>query len=111
MGLIKTSIELLKISEDMRRRFYNDSDYDKGELYDFDQTWGSTALGFPGVGGSAMTTARTYVFIPYKMNVAYVYFGSRFAYECDINDEFKKDLQNQKMADVMHSDKYKIRSN
>lgn len=110
MGLIKTSIELLKISEDMRRRFYNNIDYDEGELYDFDQTWGSTALGFPGVGGQAMTTARTYVFIPDNLNTAYVYFGSRFAYECDLSEEFKNDLRNRRMADVMHSGKYKIRS-
>ena len=33
-------------------------------IYDFDQTWASTALGFGGVGGSALTTARIYVLVP-----------------------------------------------
>lgn len=108
MKLIQTSIDLLKISEDMRVRFYKDIDYDEGELYDFDQTWGSTALGFTGAGGSAMTTARTYVFIPHKSHEAYVYFGSRFAYKCEMNNEFKKDLENHKMAGLMHSGKYKV---
>lgn len=107
MGLVETAKELLEISEQMRVRFYNDSDYDEGDLYDFDQTWGSTALGFPGIGGSAMTTARTYVFIPYKMDTAFVFFGSRFAYQCDTNDKFREDLKNRRMADVMHSGKYK----
>ena len=45
----------------------------------FPQTWGSTALGFGGIGGSAMTTAQTYV-VTVQGRVL-VYFGSRFAYE------------------------------
>lgn len=106
MKLIKSAIHLLHISEYMRVMFYNEVNYDEGELYDFDQTWGSTALGFGGVGGSAMTTERTYVFIPYHVDMAYVFFGSRFAYRCRINDEFRKDLNNHNMASVMESGKY-----
>lgn len=45
----------------------------------FPQTWGSTALGFGGIGGAAMTTAQTYVVL--ANGSVFVYFGSRFAYE------------------------------
>ena len=75
-------------------------------IYDFDQTWGSTALGFPGCGGSAITTARTYVLVPTERERAYVYFGGRFAYECGINDRFQKDLDKQDMASVVESTRY-----
>lgn len=47
--------------------------------YAFPQTWGSTALGFGGIGGCAMTTAQTYV-VTVQGRVL-VYFGPRFAYE------------------------------
>lgn len=46
--------------------------------YSFPQTWGSTALGFGGIGGQAITTAQTYVVL--ANGAIYVYFGSRFAY-------------------------------
>ena len=107
MNLVKVAGDVLNISEHMRRVFYNDTDYDDGDLYMFDQTWGSTALGFGGMGGSAMTTATTYVFVPEKYETAYVYFGGRFAYQCDINDRFREDLRKHKMASVMECGRYK----
>lgn len=50
--------------------------------YSFPQTWGSTALGFGGIGGAAMTTAQTVVVFTYGAPIgkAAVYFGGRFAY-------------------------------
>lgn len=48
------------------------------EVYCFPQTWGSTALGFGGIGGQAMTTAYTTVVL--CCDVAAVYFGGRLAY-------------------------------
>lgn len=106
MGLVSIATEILIISEDLRRRFNYDKEYDDGELYDFDQTWGSTALGFSGMGGQMMTTARTYVFIPNNLNYAYVYFGARYAYRAEINEAFKEDLRNHRMASVMQSGRY-----
>lgn len=44
----------------------------------FAQTWGSTALGFGGIGGAAMTNAYTVVL--YCEGRYAVYFGGRFAY-------------------------------
>lgn len=62
------------------------------EVYSFPQTWGSTALGFGGIGGSAMTTALT-VIVMHGVE-ACVYFGGEFAYRIDdINHVFRSDMQ------------------
>ena len=52
---------------------------DSVDVVMFPQTWGSTALGFGGVGGQAITTAYTVV-VYGPMGDACVYFGGRFAY-------------------------------
>lgn len=106
MKLLKMATQIIDIANDLRYRL-GSVDFDNGDLYDFDQTWASTTLGFGGVGGSAMTTERTYVFIPDNINTAYVYFGSRFAYAVnEINDRFKEDLRNHRMRSVMESGRY-----
>ncbi len=46
----------------------------------FPQTWGSTALGFGGMGGAAVTTAYTTVVYMNHRSHACVYFDGRFAY-------------------------------
>jgi len=46
----------------------------------FPQTWGSTALGFGGVGGQAITTAYTIVLESNLTGEHAVYFGGRLAY-------------------------------
>lgn len=113
--VIDVARQLMAISEDLRKRraHENTTDYDKGDLYDFDQMWGSTALGFGGCGGSAMTWARTYVFIPTvhplgdkEPDRAFVYFSGEFAYECGINDIFWNDVKNRRMASVMEKSRY-----
>ena len=66
--LTEMAREILSIEADLPYRL----DYTKNprpyiddfELYTFNQMWGSTALGFGGIGGQAMTQARTYVFVP-----------------------------------------------
>lgn len=103
MNLLDMVIELIIINKDITHRRKKLEEFD---IYDFDQTWASTALGFGGVGGSAITTARTYVLIPYDHLEAYVYFGGRFAYKCDINDRFYEDLRQHKMARVVESTRY-----
>lgn len=117
MLMTKIARELINMSEDLRSRHPAGTNFDNGELYDFDQVWASTALGFGGIGGSAMTIARTYVFIPaldpfsdYKQDgKAFVYFGGRFAYECDTNDRFWEDVATHRMASVQESGRYKKR--
>lgn len=103
MRITKFARELLEVIEDIYRR----TQCIDGDFYDFDQMWASTALGFDGFGGSAMTIARTYVFIPRGYKKAYVYFGSEFAYECDVNEQFEEDLRNHNIAAVRNSGKYK----
>ena len=50
----------------------------------FPQTWGSTALGFGGIGGAAMTPAYTVVVTGPGGQLA-VYWGNRHAYTIDLN--------------------------
>lgn len=71
----------------------------------FPQTWASTALGFGGIGGAAITDAYTIVL---KSDFEYlVYFGGRFAYKVsEPNETFGQDLNKQKMASVDEFGKY-----
>ena len=103
MELLNMATELITIHQDIVKRRRKIEEYD---IYDFDQTQGSTALGFGGFGGSAMTTARTYILVPIDEEKGYVYFGGRFAYECAINDRFWEDVRNRNMASVMESGRY-----
>ena len=50
------------------------------EVVMFPQTWSSTALGFGGVGGQAITSAYTVVVECVRTGCQAVYFGGRFAY-------------------------------
>lgn len=97
--------QLISIANDLRYRFKT-LGFDSGQLYDFDQTWASTALGFGGVGGSALTTERTYVFMPNGYDKALVYFGGRFAYETPINERLKEDINNHDIASVAKRGRY-----
>lgn len=104
--LLDCARDILHIAVEMGEAFSDDIDFDEGDLYMFDQTWGSTALGFGGIGGQAMTTATTYVFVPKDLNRGYVYFGGRYAYDCPINNRFREDLRNHRMASVQESGRY-----
>jgi hypothetical protein len=71
----------------------------------FAQTWASTALGFGGVGGAAITSAYSIV-IEYE-NTYYVYFGGRFAYKLkDPNQKFWDDIRAQNLAHVRDAWEY-----
>ena len=112
--LTDTALELLLIEQS----FLSKMDYKKEErnfrinlndfeLIIFEQTWGSTALGFPGCGGQAMTTANTYVFIPTTCNQdCFVYFGAKLAYHVPYSDIFMEDVKNHNMASVTKCGKY-----
>jgi hypothetical protein len=54
------------------------------EVYCFPQVWGSTSLGFGGIGGASMTTATTIIIHSWDKNIAGVYFAGGHAY--DISD-------------------------
>lgn len=71
----------------------------------FPQQWGSTALGFGGIGGAAMTTADTTVILSGAS--AAVYFAGRKAYVVKrFNQAFMDDVGNQAMVDVGKHGKY-----
>lgn len=108
--LVGMAREILAIEADLPYRLdYTEErpTIDDFELYTFNQMWGSTALGFGGIGGQAMTNARTYVFVPITCNQkCFVYFAGKFAYQAEWCEAFKEDLRNQNMASVMQRVKY-----
>ena len=108
----KLARQLLAIEEDLPVRLNYDCkirpDIDDFEIYIFEQTWGSTALGFTGIGGQMMTSATTVVLVPVNCDQkCFVYFAGRFAYAADCNEAFRKDLAAGQMASVIRSGKYR----
>ena len=113
LNLRDMAIEILSID----REFYfhmNQESYKKGmrqsdyDLYTFEQLWGNTSGGFEGIGGSAMTTQRTYVFVPQHQldEICLVFFGGRFAYKVPYSREFIDDVINQRVEGKSRSGKY-----
>ena len=86
---------------------------DEVEVVMFPQTWGSTALGYGGMGGAAVTPAYTVV-VSYENHMC-VYFGyGRLAYRLDYNqmsaegrERWREDLQAQNLEDIRGSGKYR----
>ena len=109
--LVGMARELLTIESDLPYRFDYSVEHptiDDFELYTFNQTWGSTALGFGGIGGQAITQARTYVFVPVTCEQkCFVYFAGRFAYKADYCTNLSEDIRNQNMAPVYQVGKYR----
>ena len=84
-------------------------EYDYVMCETFPQTWGSTALGFGGIGGQAMTTAYTSVFYDQNRHYAVVFFDSKLAYVvAEPTEKFWADLMTRKMLSV---DKAKLEYN
>ena len=78
---------------------------DEVEVIQFHQIWGSTALGFGGIGGSAMTGAYTTIIIMFEY--AAVFFDGRFAYMIrEPNDLFWQDVQSKNMNPISKSNEY-----
>lgn len=69
------------------------------DMVAFTQLWSSTALGFGGIGGSAMTTGLTTIYIipNTKTTEGWVFFNSGFAYKAEIDDTFLKDMEKRYM--------------
>lgn len=73
----------------------------------FLQTWGSTALGFGGIGGSSMTTDYVTVLKETYSGQVCVYFGGCFAYRIARPGEaLLADIQNKCLVDVGQHTKY-----
>lgn len=75
--------------------------YPDFEMTMFKQTWGSTALGFGGIGGQAMTSAYTTVVIENYSGWCGVFFGERLAYKIkNPNQKFYECIRNGHMVEV-----------
>ena len=73
----------------------------------FSQTWSSTALGFGGLGGQAITDAYTIVLRSSLLGEYCVYFGGRFAYNIKKpNEKFFQDVAKLYMAPVGEKSNY-----
>jgi hypothetical protein len=76
----------------------------------FPQTWGSTALGHGGIGGSAITTAYTVVLECVELSEMLVYFGARFCYKVNMRsknfDVFVDDCKLHDLASKHNSGRY-----
>ena len=102
---------LLAIEEDISFRFNKREKtwVDDFEMYTFEQMWGDTTCGFGGMGGQAMTTCRTYVFVPQVDGEdCFVYFGGRFAYKVPYSKIFMDDVNKQQMVAVYGKGKYMV---
>ena len=67
----------------------------------FPQTWSSTALGFGGIGGQAITSAYVCIIESNLVGGYAVYFGGRLAYVINRpNEKFIEDLQRHRMVDA-----------
>lgn len=100
LSLTNIAISLLQINEDISSHFKNPYNTKISDfiMYDFDQMWGNTSGGFEGIGGSAMTKQRTYVFIPQIANEdCIVYFGGRYAYSCPRTAIFLEDVEKREV--------------
>jgi len=78
----------------------------------FPQVWSSTAMGFGGIGGQAITTAYTTVVESDIDASCCVYFGGQFAYRIERpNEQFFEDLMKQQMTKVSGAKKRYERTN
>jgi predicted phage tail protein len=75
------------------------------EVRMFPETWGSTALGFGGIGGSAMTAAYTVIVIcePH----AAVYWAGGFAYMIEVGEAFMNDVNSGRTVERSKAGKYR----
>lgn len=77
------------------------------DAYSFPQMWGSTALGFGGMGGASMTTAQTTI-VMYHRSAA-VYFGTQFAYAIPaVTPQFMDDVKQHRVVACADVEKYGI---
>lgn len=101
---VYTALESKDILPDIERTIRGITEMVRPSLYDvqiihFPQLWGSTALGFGGMGGAAMTTAYTTV-IMCKTNAA-IFFDGRHCYSVDnVGQFFLDDLTKRQMASL-----------
>ncbi len=60
------------------------------DMHVVNQIWGSTACGWGGIGGSAMTSAYSVVLVNKEMSMACVYWSGKLAYIVHTDDKWKE---------------------
>ena len=108
-SLTHMAMELLQINEDfpIEKENPQNTKISDFELHDFIQVWGDTTCGFGGIGGQAMTAARTYVLVPISCyEKCFVYFGGRFAYTVPYSQVFIEDVRCGRVESVYKKGKY-----
>ncbi len=74
---------------------------DEFEIETWKQLWGSTALGFSGIGGATICSAYTILAWAHYKTRCYVYFAGRYAYTVKSpNDFFRKAYAERRMPSV-----------
>ncbi len=82
--------------------------YPEFEMTMFMQTWGSTALGFGGIGGQAMTNAYTTVVREEYSGWVGVFFGESLAYKINNpNQKFYEDMKDGNMQPTYKASVYR----
>ena len=112
LNLRDIAIELLQIDRNFYRYLKEPlkNSVRDFELWTFEQVWGNTSGGFEGIGGSAMTSQRTYVFVPTtatEKEECLIFFGERFAYNAPYNEKLRKDVIEHNMAGISQKSKYR----
>jgi hypothetical protein len=79
---------------------------DEIEVYMFPQMWGSTALGYSGMGESAMTSSHTIVFHNQNTGNVMLSYGGRFIRLMNPNQLFFDDLFKQRIEPEYKLHKY-----
>lgn len=70
----------------------------EGSLARFNQLWGNTSGGFEGIGGDALTTQETCVWMNKEETEAFVCFAGEFAYSVWVSPKFLTDLSAERIA-------------
>lgn len=75
------------------------------DIWQFDQSWPSTALGFNACGGDMITSALTSVILRVDGKVD-VYFSTKKAYTMKMSPALMEDIRRFRMEPVMNAHKY-----
>jgi hypothetical protein len=79
--IVKRSVSTTMTQEE-RMRWFN------VDLHLVNQMWDNTSGGWGGIGGAAMTTTPTLIIENYEYGLSCVYYGTKLAYICEINDKY-----------------------
>ena len=80
----------------------------QNNIYCFLQTWGSTACGWGGMGGAAMTTTYTVAIHNEYFGIIAVFWGGRLAYCVEANDKAVQLLRENGMPGYSHMKDLKV---